>query len=98
MTGLLPPNVLSYEGQVVVSFINKTFPPTPDFFNFNVPTIWIDTATQNAYILVAKPQNVANWIPFAGGLGDVMTLTGNTGGAVPPTAGNINVIGDTATI
>lgn len=27
------------------------------------------------------------------GLGPVYTLTGNTGGAVPPTAGNINVVG-----
>ena len=94
MSGLMPPNILSYEGQVVVPFINKPFPPTPQFFNFNVPTIWIDTVTQAAWILVAKPQNVANWIPFAAGMGDVMTLTGNSGGAVPPTAGTINVVGD----
>jgi|SRR5215831_2276171 len=33
-----------------------------------------------------------------GGAGAVLTLTGNSGGAVPPTAGNINVVGDTTTI
>lgn len=94
MSGLLPPNVLSYVGQVVVPFMRETFNPTPEFFNFNVPTIWINTETQLAFILVAKPQNVAVWIPFAGGKGDIMTLTGNSGGAVPPTSGNINIVGD----
>ncbi len=29
----------------------------------------------------------------AASLGAILTLTGNTGGAVPPTAGNINVLG-----
>ena len=35
-----------------------------------------------------------------GGSGDVLTLTGNTGGAVSAAAGNINVVGDgtTATV
>jgi hypothetical protein len=28
-----------------------------------------------------------------GGGGNILTLTGNSGGAVPPTAGNINVVG-----
>lgn len=32
------------------------------------------------------------------GAAPVETLTGNTGGAVPPTGGNINVVGDTTTI
>ncbi len=32
----------------------------------------------------------------AGGSGTVVTLTGNSGGAVPPTAGNINVVGSGA--
>jgi hypothetical protein len=31
---------------------------------------------------------------FGGGAGAVLTLTSNTGGAVPPTGGNINVVGD----
>lgn len=34
----------------------------------------------------------------AGSLGAVTTLTGNSGGAVPPTGGNINVVGDGITI
>ena len=34
----------------------------------------------------------------AGNLGAVQTLTGNSGGPVPPTGGNINVVGDGTTI
>lgn len=36
--------------------------------------------------------------PNSGPGGFVQTLTGNTGGPVPPTAGNINVVGDVTTI
>jgi hypothetical protein len=94
MTGLPPPNVLSYEGQVTVPFIDRPFPPKTSNYQFNVPTIWVDTQHQIPYILVAKPLNVANWIPFGGGGVVTESLTGNTGGPVPPTANNINIVGD----
>ena len=93
MSGLMPPNVLSYEGQVVVSFINKAFPPASHNYQFNVPTVWVDTAAQNAYILVGKPLNVANWVLLGGAPGSLATLTGDTGGAVMPAGGNINLLG-----
>jgi len=98
MTGLSPPKILSYEGQVAVAFINRTFPPTTSNFQFDVPTIWMDTAAKIPYILVAKPMNVADWIPFGGGGIITETLTGNSGGPVSPTANNINVVGDGITV
>lgn len=98
MSGLSPPKVLSYEGQVAVPFIYRPFPPTSSNFQFDVPTIWIDTAAEIPYILVGKPQNVANWLAFGGGGVLTETLTGNSGGAVSPLANNINVVGDTSTI
>jgi hypothetical protein len=52
----------------------------------------------NAYILVAKPQGVAEWILIGGEPGVLATLTGNSGGAISPDAGNINILGDTTTI
>ena len=67
MSGLMPPNPLSYEGQVVVPYINRTFPPTTDFINFNVPTVWVDTTTKAAYLLVSKALGIADWIPLGGG-------------------------------
>src|SRR5580692_2260692 len=41
---------------------------------------------------------ITNVIQNSGPGGYIQTITGNTGGAVPPSAGNINVIGDGTTI
>lgn len=90
MTGLPPPNVLSYEGQVVVPFINRTFPPTTSNYQFNVPTIWMDTQHKIPYILVAKAANVANWIPFGGEV--AIDFVCDTGSATA-SAGILNVLG-----
>lgn len=48
--------------------------------------------------MVLTAQTGADPIWSAAGAGDVTTLTGNSGGAVSPTAGNINVVGDGTTI
>lgn len=93
----MPPGPLSYKGQVAVPSINKTFPPATSFNDFAVPTIWTDTANENSYILVSKAQGVANWVLIGGMPGDIATLTGNSGGAVPPLAGNISVTGNNTT-
>lgn len=93
MSGLSPPNSLSYTGQIAVPSINRTFPPTTSFNDFNVPTIWTDTLAMNAYILVAKPQGVAEWVLLGGEPGSLETLTGDSGGAITPDAGNINILG-----
>lgn len=92
MSGLMPPNILSYVGQVVVPFINRTFPPQTTFNDFSVPTIWIDTAAQNAYILVAKPMGVADWILLGGSGGTLNTITTPDSVVVNPVAGNINFL------
>lgn len=42
--------------------------------------------------------NIANWVLISNSIGSLFTLTGNSGGAVGPSAGNINVIGDGITI
>lgn len=94
MTGLLPPNVLSYEGQVAIPFINRTADPTTSNFQFNVPTIWTNTASKRAFILLAKPMNVADWVPFGGGSGTVFTFVEDSGSAAPM-AGILHVVGGT---
>lgn len=93
MSGLTPPPVLSYEGQVAVPFINRTTDPTTSNYQFNVPTIWVNTSAERGFVLLGKPMNVANWAPFSGGSVVTETLTGDSGGAVSPTANNINVLG-----
>jgi hypothetical protein len=94
MSGLLPPNVLSYTGQVVTPFIDETFAPLPSNYQFNVPTIWIDYEHQKAWILVAKPMNQAVWLLFTGGTGVILQLTPDEGDIVQPDDGNVNVFGD----
>jgi hypothetical protein len=94
MTGLTPPKVLSYEGQVAVPFINRPFSPTSSNFQFDVPTIWSNTSAEIGYILLGKPMNVADWQPFAGGSVTIQKLQGNSGGAVGPTNNLINLVGD----
>ena len=103
---------LSYLGvlQLPSNFIIEQHAPTAsDWRNVYVGDIWLDNSSMyasppaaptafNLWILVATTANVATWINFGSGGGTLNTLTGNTGGAVPPTAGNINVVGDGTTI
>ena len=80
-------------------------PTTRDYQNFNVGTLWLDTSSlkdspstipmvSDLYLLVAKINKSASWIKFDAS--NLDTLTGDTGGAVPPDgAANINVLGTT---
>jgi len=95
VTGSIPPHgPLAYEGQVVTPFIRKTFDPETTFNQFPVPTIWINTATSKAFILVSLALGVADWISIGGASGAMNTLTTQDGIVVPPDLGNINVVGD----
>lgn len=90
-----PPNPLSYEGQVVVPFINRRDIPQTTFNKFPVPTIWINTLTKIPYILVNKELGVATWVPFGSGSGTLSTITTPDAVIVMPTAGNINFLNGT---
>jgi len=93
MTGLNPPGPLSYEGSLAVPYVNRPYPPQTSFINFNVPTIYTDTTSKISYILVSKAFGIADWTEIGGGSSQVSTLTGDTGGPVPPTDGNISILG-----
>src|SRR5260221_1869043 len=94
MTGLTPPGPLAYSGQVSLGYITKTFAPTTSDINFNIGTVWIDTAAQQSYILLSKESAVANWVRFAGGLGDLETLEADNAVTVSPDSdGNIDILG-----
>lgn len=87
-----PPGPLSYQGQVVVPFVMKTFNPETTFNTFSVPTIWINTATSTAYILVSKELGVAVWAEMGGAPGNLNTITTPDMTVVVPTAGNIDFL------
>ncbi len=95
MSGLAPPNPLSYAGQVAIPSINRPFPPTTSFNDFNVPTIWTDTLNMNAYVLVSKSLGIANWILIGGVPGALNTITTPDSTVVVPSAGNIDFLNGT---
>jgi len=97
-TGLNP---LAYMGVEPVSppllFTDNRAPTSNDYANYNVGTIWVDRSTapsEDIWMLVNKDNNVARWVQFDTGSGNVQTLTGDVGGAVGPDAlGNIDITG-----
>lgn len=55
-------------------------------------TLWLDTAADSVYMWPGS----GSWIALgSGGAGAVITLTGNSGGAISPVAGNIDIVGGT---
>lgn len=58
---------------------------------------WVNTVAGSEYTLTSLSSVggtlSATWALLGGASGDVNTLTGDSGGAVSPTAGNINVVG-----
>ncbi len=96
LTGL---NSLAYQGVNAPTPPNSVqvnrAPTVQDYSSFNIGDNWVNTATNDVWILVDKAARVATWLRFVGAPGGVFTITGNTGGAVPPNAfGNINIVGD----
>lgn len=81
MSNIPPPGPLAYEGNVVVPFITKTFPPSSANYQFQVPSIWVDISTSIIYMLASKALNVAHWIPIGGSPGsyiwNVVTAANN---------------------
>lgn len=82
-------------GAVVVPYaVRLPRDPTVDDRNYPVGSIWTNTATQSIFGLGGIVSGQALWAPLGDHpLGDIRELTGDTGGAIPPTAHNINIVG-----
>ncbi len=73
-------------------------PLTTDY-NFKVGRQWINKTTPSVWFLGAKASGSATWIAAgSGSLGAINTLTGGSGGALSPTAGNMNLLGTASQI
>lgn len=109
LNGLVALAYLGVQPSTPSNFIVKQGAPTTnDYRNVNVGDWWLDNSSmylspnaapvaENLWMLVDVTNHIATWINFAGAEA-ALTLTGNTGGPVSPTAGNINVVGDAVTI
>jgi len=68
--------------------------PLPTDRTYPVGSIWANTDLLQAFILTNVSGGQADWAPCGvSPLGDVRRLTGDTGGIVPPTSNNINIVG-----
>jgi hypothetical protein len=93
MTGTIPPpNPLSYEGQVAIPFVTRTYDPQTTFNTFPISCVWINTSSSQAWMLVSKPLGVANWLPIGGGATQIGTITTPDAQVVHPVASNINFL------
>lgn len=104
-SNLFPLSYLGVRAQRPPNIIVKNFDPEPTFSqNVDLGDFWINFNPQTPtlatiWVLLGLAGGVANWVPLQSGTGfGILTLTGNTGGAVPGLAANINVIGDGTTI
>lgn len=75
----------------------QTRNPTSSDVNYKIGQEWINTVNQTFWFLnnQTSPGGVlsSTWVQIAGSSSTLSTLTGNSGGTVSPTAGNINTLG-----
>lgn len=67
--------------------------PTANDTNYEIGQTWVDQTTSQIYGLASVSSGAATWSILGPGSSDVDTLTGDTGGALSPIAGNINLLG-----
>lgn len=77
----------------------ETDPTSGDSRGFGLGDWWLNTATNGMWYLAQTNGFTATWIQLnSGGSTGILSITGNTGGPVMPSIGNINLIGDGETI
>jgi len=81
LTQVFPPPILAQRA------------PTTSDYQYPIGQIWVDEVGDDAYILVDVASNTATWQVMAATPGEIATITASSGGALSPTAGNINILG-----
>lgn len=81
--------------QVLPLPIEATSNPSSSNIKFPLGQIWLNVSSGTSYILAKKASGVATWNLMSPGASDVDTLSGDSGGNLSPTAGNIAIAGGT---
>jgi hypothetical protein len=68
-------------------------PITRDYNNYQVLDRWSNLGTTTVFILTSKQNGVATWVAMTGAGSGLQTLTGDAGGAISPSLGNITLSG-----
>ena len=87
----------SYEGINIIvpvggwRLVKSSRSPTSSDIKYPIGTIWINTANNTCWILTSAP---GSWTEFAASAGGaILSITGDSGGALGPTLGNFNLLG-----
>ena len=81
--------------QVFPGPVIATRDPTTTDINYILGRQWINKSTPSMWFLGSKAAGVATWIAAgSGAAGGIVTITGTSGGAESPLAGNFNILGD----
>ena len=75
--------------------VESTSAPTSSDINYELGQVWVRKDTAQVYILAQLASGAASWTLASPGASDVDTLTGDSGGAISPAAGNITLAGGT---
>lgn len=102
MTAFLGGNPLSYEGvkatnpaQVIQALRN----PLASDTGYDIGTEWVNTSNSTVWFVTRISGGVATWTAAgSGSVGGVVTVTGGSGGALSPAAGNISILGTASQI
>lgn len=98
MPTLSPQTTPYYGGGQVVNpadVIQVTGTPSSADIHHNLGTIAVQNSNGHAWVLSSKSGGTAGWEPIGGGALSIATLTGDSGGAISPVAGNITIAGGT---
>lgn len=91
-----PTSPLAYTG------VRATNPPTliqaqrnpnSNDKKYSVGTLWVNTSGLDSFQLVGFSSGSPTWASLGGGTTQIATITGDTGGALSPSGGNINILG-----
>lgn len=75
--------------------VKATRAPTSSDLDYDIGQVWARTDTAQIYILSQLSSGSASWTLASPGASDVDTLTGDSGGAISPSGGNITLEGGT---
>lgn len=80
------------QGGLFPSIIAKRNPATTDT-GYPLSQMWVNKSANTVYVLSSVVGGSANWQALSSSTSALATLTGNSGGAISPTASNINIVG-----
>jgi hypothetical protein len=67
--------------------------PTSNDISYPIGQLWVDEVGDDFYGLTDVTAGSATWAVLAAVPGEIATLTGDSGGAITPNAGNIDLLG-----